>query len=459
MSDLSASFGVRLDDWQDLVLKSALGERSDSTWASKRVGLTVPRQNGKSQLMIARALAGVLLFDERKIVISAHEQSTARESFDKLLEIIEADENESLRARIRPNGIMQAFAREQVKFKNGAVIQFRTRTGSGGRGFSSDCLMLDEAQRLSQRAWVSINSTMSAMPNPQVWLLGTAPTPEDDGDVFTSIREAAHSGVSTASTWVEWGASPDDDPADEFTRWKANPAWNTRINHEVVQGEFETYTVEGFALDRLGIWLSDMPNVGGPLAPIWDGLSVDAAPDSDRLAYGVAFSPKGDRIAVAVAAMEGDSAHVEQLPLPEDIARYGLAPLADMFTVKVEGVARWRKASQIVISGRAGAGLLERLLIERGVSKRRILLPSTEQYLQSCGMLLDHARAGHLTHLSDGQEVLAASAKSAVQKERAGGWGWDAPDDETPVEAVSLALFGVKTGRPVSNGPRKAVIA
>src|SRR5690606_21106128 len=105
-----------------------------------------------------------------------------------------------------------------------------------------DCLLLDEAQILSQRVWVSINSTMSARPNPQVWLLGTPPTPDDDGEVFGRVRKAGISGKSTRLAYLEWSADPDDDPSLELTRWKANPAWNTRINHEVVQGEFETYS-------------------------------------------------------------------------------------------------------------------------------------------------------------------------------------------------------------------------
>jgi hypothetical protein len=237
VADLSAQFGIVLDEWQELVLQAAMGERANATWAAKRVGLSVPRQNGKSQLLVARILAGALLFGERKIVVSAHQQDTARESFTKLLEIVEADGNGALRARIKPNGIMQALNREAVKFTNGAVIQFKARSGPGGRGFSSDCLMLDEAQILSQRAWVSINSTMSAMPNPQVWLMGTPPTPEDDGEVFGNVRASAMSGKSSSVAWLEWAADPAADPNEELTRWAANPGWNVRINHEVVDGE------------------------------------------------------------------------------------------------------------------------------------------------------------------------------------------------------------------------------
>src|SRR5678815_3763214 len=65
VTDLSRSFGITLDGWQEVVLQAAMGERSDGTWAAKQVGLSAPRQNGKSQLIVARALAGALLFDEK----------------------------------------------------------------------------------------------------------------------------------------------------------------------------------------------------------------------------------------------------------------------------------------------------------------------------------------------------------------------------------------------------------
>jgi hypothetical protein len=250
VADLSASFGAPLDEWQERILQAAMGERADGKWLAKRVGVTVPRQNGKTQVLIARALAGALLFGEKTIIISAHQQDTARETFMKMMELRE--QSPALDARIAK--VMEALNREFIRFTNGAVIKFKARSQSGGRGFSSDCLLLDEAQILKQSTWVSINSTMSARPNPQVWLLGTCPTPEDDGAVFESVRTAALSGKSRTSAWLEWGAEPGDDPAEERTRWKANPAWFTRINHEVVQGEYETYPPDRFALDRLGIW-------------------------------------------------------------------------------------------------------------------------------------------------------------------------------------------------------------
>lgn len=448
VADLSARAGVVLDGWQELVLRSSMGERADATWAAKRVGLSVPRQNGKSQLLVSRALAGALLFGERKIVISAHQQDTARESFGKLLEIIEADANGWLRSRIKPGGIMQALNREAIRFNNGATIQFKARTQSGGRGFSSDCLMLDESQRLGRRAWVSINSTMSAMPNPQVWLLGTPPTREDDGAVFASVRKAALDGVSTAAAWLGWRAdpsSPDYDPASEYTRWSGNPAWNVRINHEIVQGEFESYTPEEFAQDRLGIWLTDVGTTRFISAADWSDTAVESASSEGIRAFGVAFSVDGSRVSVAGAIKSGDSVHVELVGAHSGEIASGVASLADWLA------ERWRTVAAIHVAGPDGQTLMDALKA-RGVSPRCASLVTTGDYFAACSAMVDAIRDRSMTHPIAGPgDALDDSVAVCDRKVRpSGAWGWSASTadgDETPLEAASLALRAVKESK------------
>lgn len=461
--DLSAAFGVNLDDWQALVLEAAMGERPDATWSARRVGLSVPRQNGKSQLLVARALAGALLFGERKIVISAHQQDTARESFSKLMEIIDSDANASLRARVK--SVMNALNRESVKFANGATIQFKARSGAGSRGFSSDCLMLDEAQILSQRAWVSINSTMSAMPNPQVWLLGTPPTPEDDGEVFGSVRASAMSGKSNAVAWLEWAADPDApdyDPASEFTRWSANPAWNVRINHEVVQGEYETYPPERFALDRLGVWAREGAGQRLISADEWRETGVAASPVEGIRSYGVAFSFDGTRVSLAGALKHEAGVHVELIDAQSGSTDKGVRDLAAWFTTDPVKPERWRDAALITISGRSHASALHQALRDAGVPAKVLRLATTTEYLASCSMLHEAVQARTVTHLtSEGQKALDDSVAACDKKARGndGAWGWTAttPDgDETPVEAIGLAHWGARTSK--RNPGRKAVL-
>ena len=223
VADLSASLGMPLDEWQEQVLEAAMGERADGRWASKFVGVSAPRQNGKSQLIVARALAGALLFDEKMIIISAHETDTAREIWKRLLDVVE--DNPTVEARV--TGRMDAINREFISFGTGAgrqTIKLKARRASGARGFSADCLLLDEAQILGKQSWGSIVPTMSAMPNPQMWLFGTPPTETDDPFAFGRLRESA-TARKARHCWLEWAAEPGDDLNSAEVWAKANPAY------------------------------------------------------------------------------------------------------------------------------------------------------------------------------------------------------------------------------------------
>ena len=442
VADLSAQAGVVLDGWQELILRSAMGERSDATWAAKRIGVSVPRQNGKSQLLVSRALAGALLFGERKIVISAHQQDTARESFAKMLEIIEADANSWLRSRIRPGGVIQALNREAVRFGNGATIQFKARTQAGGRGFSSDCLMLDEAQRLGRRAWVSINSTMSAMPNPQVWLLGTPPTPEDDGEVFASVRKAAKDGVSTAAAWLEWAADPDAetyDPASEFTRWSANPAWNTRINHEIVQGEFESYTPAEFALDRLGIWDDEATTVGVVSREQWRDCKSDAQiTERPTLAFDVSPMLTHSGI-VAAGKTDGDKVGLEVTSNGESLIdfREGTEWAVELLT---------RNHAEVhIVAGSAAETLVDRL-VTGGCTVHTL---SKTDYAKACVGFAAAVAEKRVTHR--GQSELDRSVTSGVKRTADEGlWTWGRVKSGTDITLLvaATAAFAALSSDP-----------
>lgn len=466
VADLSAMAGITLDGWQETILRAAMGERTDKTWAAKRVGVTVPRQNGKSQLLVARVLAGALLFGEKKIVVSAHQQDTARESFGKLVEIIEDEANGWLRERIRPNGIMNAINREAIKFANGATVQFKARSGAGSRGFSADCLMLDEAQSLGARAWTSINSTMSAMPNPQVWLLGTAPQDEDDSETFENVRSAAIDGKSTSAAWCEWGADRESaeykaaaadlaakrwSPAVEYLCWSANPAWSARMNVEVVQGECETYAPLKFGQDRLGLWASED---GGRRLISADEWRDAQAPAVDGVrSLSVTFSASGKMMGVVGSAKHELGIHVEEpwdgdgpLGGPVDLGR-----VVRWLTDDPEKPERWRTFAQVTICGPSHDRVLYQALRDGGVPARVLHIPTTGEYYAACAMALESIRDGSLTRTA-GQALLDASVAVSDKKDRGteGAWGWNSTGDdglEVHVEAMSLAHWSARTSK------------
>ena len=457
VADLSASFGLVLDPWQEVVLEAALGERSDGRWSAPQVALSAPRQNGKSQLIVARALAGALLFNEKLIVVSAHQQDTARETFTKMMEQIES--SSALSSRIKPGGIMRALNRESITFKNGALIKFKARSNATGRGFSSDCLLLDEAQILGAAAWQTILPTMSARTNPQVWLLGTPPAPTDDSEVFTRIRATALTGKSSRLAYLEWSAEPSDDPAEESTRVSGNPAWYTRINHDIVATEFDSMTRDQFALERLGIWASDVVAQSEIDWDQWDTLGHTAAPSEGRMAYAVRFSADGSRVALAVAVRPAVGVpHVELIKVRDMAAGHGW--LVEYL------LARWRTCSRITIDGKAGAGALVNALRVAKIPPRVIHTPTTDEVIAAHAMVAEAIRSATLSHFS--QTQLDAAVRGAGRRTigTAGGWGWKplSPDvDVVPLEAVTLALHALTTGkggvgRTSGDSTRRAVV-
>ena len=116
---------------------------------------------------------------------------------------------------------------------------------------------------------------------------------------------------------------------------------------------------------------------------------------------------------------------------------------------------------------------MEQLLLARKIPKRRIVVASSTIYYQACGMLLEQAATAareasrgespSLTHLAVAEQAyLDDAAGKAMQEKRTrdGAWGWTVQGgDETPIEAVSLALYGarVHSGQK-SSDERKAVV-
>jgi hypothetical protein len=429
---------VVLDPWQELVLQVGCGVRADGKWAATDVGLSVPRQNGKTLVVSLRIVAGALYFGEKNIIVSAHLYDTVAEIFNQ---IVEWSENCSeFAATIAPGGIYQSLARNEIRFKNGARVQFKSRRK--GRGFSADLLVLDEAQILARASWARINSTRSARFNPQVWLLGTPPGPEDDGEVFGSVRESAIAGKEKHTAWVEWGAEPEDDPYDIEILRKANPAWDTRINPEIVASERASYTPMGFGRERLGIWY---PKEATCLWQIfteaeWDAATFTVPPTDGVRAFAVKFSLDGKTFSVAGALKSGESTYVESL---------GVWPLSDTGPT-ISGLMQ-RQQVPVFVDGRGAAQEFQKRLAASGFPKRMLHPVSTEDAVIAYAGFYRATLDGEAFHSP--QPGLMESVKYAGWRKigEQGGQGYKPVNpngDVTAIEAVALAFGAVQSVKP-----------
>jgi len=449
---LSKRLGIVMDDWQEAVLEASMGERADGNWASRIVGISAPRQQGKSQLIVARALAGVLLFDEKTIICSAHQTDTAREVFQRLLDIIE--DNPSVSKRVET--VMRAINREYIRFKGGQTIRIKARSVSGSRGFSADCLLLDEAQILGRPAWSSILPTMSARENPQAWLLGTPPTPQDDGEVFGQIRDQAIEGSGRRLAYLEWSASPDDNFDDPKVWAKANPAYGTRISREAIEAERSAMSDEQFAMERLGMWSADSA-VRVIDEESWRLVSDPASMAVERLSLAIDVAPDRSIASVALAGKRPDGRwHVE---LAEQ--RKG----ADWIGPWVEQLSKKNRLHAVVVDEMTG--LVEKRKNGRWYLKGTdvvVTLAAAEgrDMAVACAALFDGVMSQQLFHTDQPQMNVALSV--ARKRPLAGAWAWnrkDAMSDITPIVSASLALWGAQNEnvkRQGKTGNRMAVV-
>lgn len=424
-----------------------MGERADGRWAARLVGVSTPRQNGKSQLIVARALAGVLLFDEQTIIVSAHQTDTAREVFQRLLDIVEA--NPSLERRV--DSVMKAINREHIRFKTGQIIRIKARSIAGGRGFSCDCLLLDEAQILGAAAWATILPTMSARDNPQAWLLGTPPTPADDGEVFTRLRQAGIEGRDSRLAWVEWSAEPHDDFDDPATWAKANPALGVRISVEAVESERAAMTDDQFARERLGIW--DEVAVKGVIpGPSWRDQADGTSLAVDRIALGVECGPDLAWASVALAGQRADGGWHIELDEDQHTRGRGTAWLVPHLEALISANPQIR-AVVVDVAGPVAALLEQHKPGKWRFKGTRIEVTPVKvaELGAGCARVLDGIVTGWLWHIGQPQFTAAALAAGKRALGDTGMWVWSrktAESDITPIQAATLALIGAQIERP-----------
>lgn len=437
IADLSAMLGMPLDEWQEVALEAAMGERTNGRWASKYVGISAPRQNGKSQLIVARALAGLLLFGEKMIIVSAHETDTAREIWKRLIDVVE--DNPDLEKRV--TGRMNAINREHLEFGTGLdkqTIKLKARRKAGSRGFSADCLLLDEAQILGKTAWGSINPTMSARPNPQLWLFGTPPTEEDDAYAFSRVRDSAIA-KKARHCWLEWAADPKDDFDAPETWAKANPSYGVRISEEACADDRTAMDDEQFALERLGIWIDpgDLKDTAFGQGR-WEDRQVDGL---EPIVQSVAASVKaGDRAysSIGVAGLNADRLVVGAIDRRDGTG--WLVPELKRIQAEHHCV--------VVIDNHGPSAELIPALEAAGVT---VTIPKAGEILDATVSLFDRVQQQTLDH--PGHELLDAAVAVAQKRDVSDGgrFAWarkKSTGDISMLEAVTLAAWGATNNPP-----------
>lgn len=445
--ELAAAAGLRLDPWQQEILRHALGERADGSWAAFEIALIVSRQNGKGALLEARELAGLFLLEEKLILHSAHEMKTATEAFRRIRDLV--DNTDDLRRRVARVTLQRGD--EGIELKGGARLRFVARSNGSGRGFSGDCVIMDEAYALTDGQMEAMLPTMSARPNPQIWYTSSPPLDPITGAQLFRVRDRGLKGADRLA-YFDFGLDGtldqlDGIDLDDPAAWRAsNPAFGIRVMEEFVRSERATMSDVGFARERLGVWPSKPSQLGFRVIAeqFWNAARDPDRTIDGRPALGVYVPPDRSYSAIVAAGPCDDGKRLIELTGNDELGN-DYRPGTAWIVPRLKQLEQ-HQPSVIVIDDKAVADEAE----QAGLEVHRAVVADV---VTGCQIFFDGIAGADpdgrdIRHL--GQKEMTDAAAGAVKRKVGNSWAWERHDltsDIGPVAAASLALFGHGTPR------------
>lgn len=293
--DFYIKTGLKCYDWQISLLKDVMAIDDDGLWIHQKFGYSIPRRNGKTEIVYMLELWA--LEKGINILHTAHRISTSHSSYEKLKKYLE----DSGYVEGTDFNSIKAKGQERLElYATGGVIQYRTRTSSGGLGEGFDLLVIDEAQEYTTEQESALKYTVTDSENPLTIMCGTPPTPVSSGTVFVKYRENTLFGKNKYSGWAEWSVSEVTDIYDVEAWYNSNPSMGYHLNERKIEAELGEDKLD-HNIQRLGYW----PKYNQKSAISkndWQALKVNALPVlKGKLSVGIKYGNDGANVAMSIA--------------------------------------------------------------------------------------------------------------------------------------------------------------
>lgn len=432
--------GLGFDWWQRQAGTVILGYGADGRYCATvgGVGMSIPRQVGKTYFVLTMLLIMCILFPGLQVVWTAHHLRTSTKTFTSLRGMCR-------RKKIAPHvrSIRSANGEQQVDFTNGSRIMFGARSQGFGRGFDEiDVEVFDEAQILDTKAledMIAATNQARHVFGALLLFMGTPPRQSDPSESFRQRRDEALAGESDDAVWLEIGADPESSPDDAEQFPFMNPSFPLRTPLESLQRlrknlkDDDSWNREG-----RGIW--DPKNSHRVIdEQSWSAVADPASMPIERLTLAIDVSPDRSTAAVSLAGQRADGLwHVEL-----DEHRKG----ADWVAGWVERRAARNSLHAVVVDELSG--LTEerhKRHYLRGTDVAVTLAKSDGRDMAiACAGYFDAVMAGTVRHTDQPQVNVALSV--AGKRPVGTGWAWNkktADADITPTVSQTLALWGAQ---------------
>lgn len=294
-------------EWQELLLEDIMAVNAEGLWTHQKFGYSVPRRNGKNEVIAAREMWG--LVNGEIICHTAHRTTTSSSAWKRLIRLLTSagyvELGRKKKDEIPPDKSFRCNKQhglENIVLTGGGQIDFRTRTPNGGLGEGFDLLIIDEAQEYTDDQQDALIYTVSDSMNPQTIFCGTPPTATSSGTVFQHMRSDCLSGSAYETGWAEWSIPKATEDILNTDLWyETNPSMGYHLDERKVRSEIKPKENTDFNIQRLGVWLTYNQKSEVSEAE-WMMMAVKKLPDlSGQLFAGIKYGADGQNVALSIA--------------------------------------------------------------------------------------------------------------------------------------------------------------
>lgn len=421
--------GRKALDWQKDLVNHILAYNEDGLWTHSKFGYSVPRRNGKSELLFM--VEAYFLQEGLRVMHTAHRTTTSHSAWERICDILD-------RAGIQYQATKQ-MGLETIRCETGGRISFRTRSSKGGLGENADLLIIDEAQEYTEDQRSALVYIVTDSKNPLTLFCGTPPTPVSAGTVFLNMRNKALRGELKNTGWAEWSVDDMTDPHNVDAWYNSNPSLGHVFTERAVEDEIGDDETD-FNIQRLGLWLKY--NQKSAISKVlWDSVEGPVPSKLAKMNIAIKFSGQGLENAVLGYAARMDDGRVFVGVADCRPTLEGFEWIARFIAQNTEFI------NKIYLDGKGHTQVLYEQLKAKGLHKKIAELSSSE-YIYANSLFEQKLYAHEIVHA--GQPALNQSASNCEKAAIGTGGGFKYKSLKQDIEiglldAVVIAHWAAST--------------
>lgn len=355
-------------EWQERMVEDIMAVNDDGLWTHMKFGWSIPRRNGKSEILIIRSIYG--LTHGERVLYTAHRTTTSHNAWEKIIERLSKAEFEEG----KDYKTTKQFGLERIEWLDGSggVINFRTRSSKGGLGEGYDLLVIDEAQEYTSDQESALKYVVTDSKNPQTLMCGTPPTVVSSGTVFLEYRKSTFMRKNEDCGWAEWSVPKLTDAHNVDLWYETNPSLGLVLTERTIRSELGDDQVDD-NIQRLGLWLK-YNQKSAISKDEWQSYEeLPKLKENAKLYFGVKYSKVTNNVSLSVAVKTAnDKVFIESIDC---------RPIRDG-NYWIIDYLRNKKAHKVVIDGAGNQNVLVEDLKNANV-KIKTILPKVSEVINA----------------------------------------------------------------------------